>query len=82
MKNNINLLDAPSNRELQVLAINAGPVAKRRLISMGIHVEDKVMKFNGSSWCPVLIKNITLDSAKIAIGKRLAAKIMVSYEET
>lgn len=82
MKKNINLLDAPSNRELQVLAITVGPMAKRRLISMGIHVEDKVMKYNGSSWCPVLIKNVTLDSAKIAIGKRLAAKIMVSYEET
>ncbi|MCP5109001.1 MAG: ferrous iron transport protein A [bacterium] len=77
-----NLLEAPSENELEVLEINAGRKAKQRLISMGIHHGDKLLKYNESSWCPVLIKNVTLDSAKIAIGHRLASKIMVSYEET
>lgn len=77
-----NLLEAPANRELEVLEINAGQTAKKRLISMGIHVEDKLMKYSNSSWGPVLIKNVTLNSTKIAIGKRLASKIIVSYEET
>jgi Fe2+ transport system protein FeoA len=73
---------APSNTELEVLGIEAGMTAKKRLISMGIHSGDKLLKFNGSSWGPVLIKNVTSNSSKIAIGKRLAAKIMVRYEET
>ncbi len=79
---NINLLDAPSNTELEVLEINAGHKAKARLISMGLHMGDKVMKYNENSWCPVLIKNVTLNSTKIAIGKRLAEKVMVRYEKT
>jgi len=79
---NINLLDAPSNTELEVLGINAGHMAKQRLISMGIHVEDKLVKYTNSSWGPVLIKNVTLNSTKIAIGRRLASKIMVGHEET
>jgi Fe2+ transport system protein FeoA len=80
-KRNINLVDAPPDRELEVLAINAGHMAKRRLISMGIHMEDKLIKYTNSSWGPVLVKNVTLNSAKMAIGKRLASKIMVRYEE-
>lgn len=79
MKNS-NLLEAPADVELAVLEINAGRKAKQRLISMGLHVGDKLMKFNDSTWCPVLVKNITLDSTKTAIGKKLAAKIMVTYE--
>lgn len=80
-KKNINLSDAPPDRELEVLEINAGQMAKQRLISMGIHAEDKLIKYTNSSWGPVLIKNVTLNSAKMAIGKRLASKIMVGYEE-
>ncbi len=82
MMKNINLMDAPAHRELRVLAINAGEMAKKRLISMGLHIGDMVTKYNGSSWCPVLLKNITLDTAKIAIGRKLAEKIMVEYENT
>ena len=76
----INLLEAPSNTELEVKEINAGMTAKKRLISMGVHAGDKLIKYNGSSWGPVLIKNVTLNSSKIAIGKRLASRIVVGYE--
>jgi Fe2+ transport system protein FeoA len=78
----INLLTAPSNKTLEVLEINAGDAAKKRLMSMGIHIGDRLLKYNDSSWCPVLIKNITLNSSKIAIGKLLAAKILVRHEKT
>lgn len=78
---NINLQKAPSDIELEVIEINAGMMAKKRLISMGVHSGDKVIKYNGSSWGPVLIKNVTLNSTKIAIGKRLASKILVGYEK-
>jgi Fe2+ transport system protein FeoA len=77
---NINLVEAPPNSELEVIEIDAGTSAKQRLISMGVHAGDKIIKYNGSSWGPVLIKNITLDSSKIAIGRGLAAKILVGYE--
>ncbi len=77
----INLLDAPAGQELEVIEIDAGLMAKKRLISMGVHVGDTLLKLNDSSFCPVLIKNITLNASKIAIGNRLAAKILVSYEE-
>ena len=77
---NINLVEAPSEKELEVIGIKAGTTAKQRLISMGFHAGDKIIKYNGSSWGPVLIKNITLDSSKIAIGKGLASKILVGYE--
>ena len=77
---NINLVDAPSNSELEVIEIEAGTSAKQRLISLGVHSGDKIIKYNGSSWGPVLIKNITLDSSKIAIGRGLASKILVSYD--
>lgn len=77
-----NLLKAPPNFALEVLKIEAGDTAKKRLISMGIHIGDRLKKYNDSSWCPVLVKNITLDSSKIAIGQFLAAKITVGYEES
>jgi Fe2+ transport system protein FeoA len=73
------LVNAPSEIELEVIEINAGQTAKKRLISMGVHPGDKIIKYNCASWCPVLIKNNTLDSSKIAIGRRLASKIIVEY---
>ena len=78
----INLEEAPANSELEVLDIDAGHFAYKRLIAMGIHPGDKLKKFNDSSWGPVLVQNITLNSSKIAIGRRLAQKILVSYENT
>lgn len=76
----INLEHAPAHTELEVLAIEAGLFAKKRLIAMGIHTGDKLLKFSDSSWGPVLIQNVTLNSTKIAIGRRLAQKILVRYE--
>lgn len=76
-----NLLNAPINYALEVLEIDAGNAARKRLISMGIIIGDHLIKYIDSPWCPVLIKNITMGSTKIAIGQHLAAKIMVSYEE-
>ena len=79
---NINLEEAPPGNELEVIKIDTGTSARQRLISMGVHAGDKIIKYNGSSWGPILIKNITVDSSKIAIGRGLAAKILVGYENT
>ena len=78
----VNLKDAPSHVELEVIEIDAGMGAKKRLISLGVHSGDKLIKFDDPFWGPVLIKNITLDSTKIAIGKGLAKKIIVGFDET
>ena len=78
---NINLLKAPSNIELEVKEIDAGKMAKKRLISMGIHAGDHLVKHSDSSWGPVLVRNVTQNSSKIAIGKRLASTIKVAYPE-
>jgi len=75
----IDLVGAPANTELEALEINAGKTAKKRLISMGLHPGDKLIKYNGASWGPVLVRNITLNSTKIAIGRGLASKIRVGY---
>lgn len=77
---NINLSDAPSNCLLEIIDIKSGPLAKKRLISMGLHIGDKIIKYNGSNWCPVLVKNVTLNASKIALGRKIAEKITVSYE--
>jgi len=78
---NINLLEAPPDVELEVKEINAGTFASKRLVSMGLHTGDKLVKFGKASWGPVLIKNVSLNASKIAIGRRLANKILVTYEE-
>lgn len=78
----INLDYAPANIELEVLEIEAGHFARNRLVALGVHGGDKLIKFTESSWGPVLIKNVTMNSTKIAIGRRLAHKIMVGYDET
>jgi Fe2+ transport system protein FeoA len=78
----INLVEAPAGKELTVLELESGLNARKRLISMGIHTGDKLVKTGNSNWCPVLVQNVTLNSSKIAIGNRLASKIMVEYDET
>lgn len=75
----INLLKAPSNIKLEVKEIDAGAMATKRLISMGIHAGDLLVKYTDSSWGPVLVQNVTQNSSKIAIGKRLASTIKVAY---
>lgn len=78
----IELDNAPADIELEVLEINAGRFARKRLMTMGIQMEDKLIKFNDAPWGPVLIRNVTSNASKIAIGRRLAHKILVRYEET
>jgi len=76
----INLVKAPPGTELEVIELEAGMDARKRLISMGIHTGDKLVKLTASVWGPVLVRNVTLNSSKIAIGKRLASRILVGYD--
>ncbi|HDP94615.1 MAG TPA: ferrous iron transport protein A [Candidatus Aminicenantes bacterium] len=74
----IDLLCAPVDRELTVVDILAGPHPRRRLISMGIHPGDRLMKYKSANWGPVLVRNVTQNATRIAIGRGLAQKIIVT----
>jgi Fe2+ transport system protein FeoA len=68
----------PKNIPHTIIEIKAGIEAKRKLLAMGLHVGDSIVKLNLSSWSPVLIRNLTTHSSKIAIGQGLARKITVA----
>jgi Fe2+ transport system protein FeoA len=67
----------PSGIPHKIVEIKSGLEAKKKLLAMGIHVGDAIIKLNHSCWSPVLIRNVTTRSSKIAIGRGLASKIMV-----
>lgn len=71
------LNSAPRNVPQLVVEISAGQEAKRKFLAMGLHVGDTIVKLNEPHWSPVLIRNLTTNSSKIAIGQGLARKILV-----
>lgn len=75
----MSLLDAPIDTKLIILEICSGIEAKRKLTSMGIHINDSIVKINEAKWGPLLVQNLSNGSDKIAVGRGLASKIMVSY---
>ncbi len=74
------LAAAPSEIELTITAIQSGLEAKKRLLALGLQVGDRVQKKNGSQHGPVLVRNISQQANKVAIGRGLASRITVSYE--
>jgi Fe2+ transport system protein FeoA len=79
--NILSLNQVPRNIPQRVIEIKAGQEAKRKLLAMGIHMGDSIIKLNDSRWSPVLIRNLTTRSSKIAIGQGLARKILVGDEK-
>jgi Fe2+ transport system protein FeoA len=71
----------PSGIPHKIIEIKAGLEARKKLLSMGIHVGDSIIKINHSRWSPVLIRNLTARSSKIAISQGLARKIMVGDDQ-
>jgi Fe2+ transport system protein FeoA len=67
-------------KKLKIIKIEAGQTVKQRLTSMGIREGDLIIKYKGN-WGPVLVKNISMNSSKIAIGRGEAKKIFVEYSE-
>ncbi len=65
----------------KIIEITAGLEARKKLLSLGIHVGDSIVKLNHSRWSPVLIRNLTTHSSKVAIGQGLAKKILVGDEK-
>jgi len=76
----MSLHQVPCGKPHKIIEITAGLDARKKLLSLGIHVGDIISKINHSRWSPVLIRNLTTHSSKIAIGRGLAGKIMVADE--
>jgi Fe2+ transport system protein FeoA len=74
----LTLNQIPSNIPHTIVEIKAGIESKRKLLAMGLHAGDSIVKLNRSSWSPVLIRNLPTHSSRIAIGQGLAKKIVVA----
>ena len=76
----MSLTDAPANMILKISSIHSGSEVRKKLLALGIHIDDNVMKVGAAKWGPVLVKNLSTDSSKLALGRGLAEKINVEYE--
>lgn len=77
----MSLEDAESAKKIKIKDIQSGIELKRKLNTIGIRVDDFVIKLNNNNWGPVLIQNISNGSSKLALGRELAGKIIVEYGE-
>lgn len=73
------LADAPPDILLVIRDFNSDPEINRRLQSMGLHLNDNLIKLNNSKWGPILLQNVTNQANKLALGRDLADKILVAY---
>ncbi len=71
------LIDAPDKIRITLLQISASDEVRRRLNTMGLYINDVLVRMNDSRWGPILIQNLSNRSSKIALGRRLAEKIFV-----
>lgn len=75
----VSLIDAPAEKNLRVVDVQAGKDIRQHLGIMGIHINDIIIKQNWAKWGPVLILNKSNSNAKIAVGRGLAEKIYVEF---
>ena len=76
----MSLAEAPEFTKLKVTNITSCNDCRRKLFSMGIYIDDFVMKQNGTKTGPVLIQNVSTGATRIALGRGIAEKIFVEYE--
>jgi Fe2+ transport system protein FeoA len=74
------LSDAEKGKKLRVLEILSNDQLIRKLNSIGIHIDDVIVKHNDTAWGPVLVSMESNESSKLALGRELAEKISVTYE--
>lgn len=72
----ISLIELKNNRTARVLAISGGPGFSAKLQGLGIRVGSRIIKISHASG-PVVVKT---GSVQIAIGRGMAARIMVEEE--
>lgn len=74
------LSDAPALIDLRIVSIDAGADSKKRLSSMGLHVNDVLIRITNAKWGPILIQNNSNSDSKVALGRGMAEKIIVEYK--
>lgn len=75
----VSLIEAPAERNLKVIDVQAGKDIRQHLAILGIHINDIIIKQNWAKWGPVLILNRSNGNSKVAIGRGLADKIFVEF---
>ncbi len=81
MKKIIDLYSAPADIKLTVEDFKTGLMVKKRLLALGLHSGDQIQKISNYHHGPVLIITLKEFPNQIVIGKGLARKIFVSYEQ-
>ncbi len=76
----MSLTDAPVDIVLKIVEISSGEHSKRKLSTMGIQIDNSIVKLNDTRWGPVLVKNPENGMNRLALGRHLAEKIIVRYE--
>ncbi|MGB9770655.1 MAG: FeoA family protein [Candidatus Kapaibacteriota bacterium] len=72
------LLSEANNDEIvKIVSIEGGKGLKQKLLALGIHNDDIVQIVSNPAFGPILIKNLSKDNARIAIGRGIAQKIKV-----
>jgi Fe2+ transport system protein FeoA len=74
----MSLLEAPIEIQLKILQLGSCSESKRKLTSLGLHIDDYLIKLNNNRWGPLLVKNLSGGDNKIALCRHLASKIVVS----
>ncbi|MGE5480115.1 MAG: FeoA domain-containing protein [Chloroflexota bacterium] len=71
------LKDAPMGVGLKISEISANVTSKIKLFSMGLHTDDVIVKLNKSRFFPLLVRNCSCESIKIALGREWSDAIKV-----
>lgn len=71
------LSEVNNNDIVKVVSIDAGKNAKQRLYALGIHPNDVIQVISNPSFGPILVKNLSKDNTRVAIGRGIAQQIKV-----
>ncbi len=72
----INLSSIPPGRQVEIVSIGGGPMARRRIMSMGLHPGDIVIVEINNFRGPILVRHVVLGT-RIALGRGMARWIQV-----
>lgn len=75
----MSLSEAPIDEILKVVFIDSGEETKRKLQSMGLFIDNVVIRVSNNRWGPILICDANNTASKIAIGRNIARKIKVEH---
>ncbi|MCX6154363.1 MAG: FeoA family protein [Candidatus Kapabacteria bacterium] len=74
------LSEAQTKTNLKITYIESDDDIRRKLLSMGIHINELLIKVNDNKFGPVLVLNPLYGLTKLALDRELAEKIQVEYE--